>query len=170
MKYITESLNSSHDKENFSCGKDLLDNYFKKQAKQDVKRQLSACFILSDESKEKVKGYYTLSGNSIPNTSIPSSFKKKLSGSYTSIPVILLGRLSVDKQFQGRGIGRLLLLDSLKRCHETSASIGAFAVIVDPLGAEAEAFYEKYGFIKLPDSGKMFMAMKTIDKLFNKNH
>ncbi|MDD4961714.1 MAG: GNAT family N-acetyltransferase, partial [Candidatus Marinimicrobia bacterium] len=155
MKYLTEPLNSTHDKENFSCGGDLLDNYFKKQAKQDVKRQLSACFVLSDKSKEKVKGYYTLSGNSISNTSIPASFKKRLSGSYASIPFILLGRLAVDKQFQGSGIGGLLLLDSLKRCLEISASIGAFAVIVDPLGDKAEAFYEKYGFIKLPDSGKM---------------
>lgn len=166
MKYLTESLNSTHDKENFSCGIALLDNYLKKQAKQDVKRKLSACFVLSDDSKKKIKGYYTLSGNSIPNTSIPASFKKRLSGSYASIPVILLGRVAVNKQFQGSGFGGLLLLDSLKRCYEISASIGAFAVVVDPLGDKAEAFYEKYGFIKLPDSGKMFMAMKTIEKIF----
>lgn len=77
-----------------------------------------------------------------------------------------LGRLAIDKDFQGKGIGRILLIDALKRCFDTSVSIGAFAVIVDPLDNEAEMFYEKYGFVKLPDSGKMFLPMKTIKELF----
>ena len=80
--------------------------------------------------------------------------------------MILLGRLAVDYRFQGNGVGKLLLIDSLKRCHETSKSIGAFAVIVDPLDNNAERFYHKYGFIKLEDSGKMFLPMKTINQLF----
>lgn len=58
------------------------------------------------------------------------------------------------------------LIDALKRCFETTDSIGAYAVIVDPLDNEAATFYEKYGFIKLPDSGKMFLPMKTIKGLF----
>mgnify|MGYP000557231986 CR=1 FL=1 len=167
MTYLTEPLNKTHDKENFSCGKDLLDNYFKKQVSQDIKRKLSTCFVLIDKSNEKVKAYYTLSANSIPNNLIPSSFRKKLPASYTSIPVILLGRLAVDVQHQGSGIGKAILIDALKRCYDNTKAIGAFAVIVDPLDEQAEIFYEKYGFIKLPDSGKMFMAMKTIHQLFN---
>jgi GNAT superfamily N-acetyltransferase len=86
--------------------------------------------------------------------------------SYLSIPTVLLGRLAIDKGFQGKGIGKLLLIDSLKRCYDTSKSVGTFAVIVDPLDKEAERFYEKYGFINLPDSGKMFLSMKTIEELF----
>ena len=78
----------------------------------------------------------------------------------------MLGRLAIDKNFQGKGIGKILLIDALKRCFGASDSIGAFAVIVDPLDKEAERFYKKYGFIKLPDSGKMFLPMKTIRELF----
>lgn len=167
MKYLTEALNSTHDKSNFSCGKDLLDNYFKRQAGQDIKRKLSTCFVLKDKNSNKIKGYYTLSSNSISNTLIPAVFKKKLPGSYSSIPVILLGRLAIDKQYQGKGLGKILLIDSLKRCYDISASIGAFAIIVDPLDDDAEAFYKYYGFIQLPDSGKMFLPMKTIEQLFN---
>ncbi len=166
MSYLTEPLNSKHNKQDFSCGKVLPDNYFWKQAKQDVKRKLSACFVLVDEGTKKISGYYTLSGSSIPNNLIPEFYKKKLPKSYLSIPAILLGRLAVDKDFQGKGIGKILLIDSLKRCYETSESIGAFAVIADPLDRDAERFYEKYGFIKLPDSGKMFLPMKTIKELF----
>jgi hypothetical protein len=55
----------------------------------------------------------------------------------------------------------------LKRSYEISHEIGSFAVVVDPIDLEAENFYEKYDFIKLPDSGKMFIAMKTLHELFN---
>ena len=166
MSYLTEPLNYKHNRENFSCGKNLLDNYFWRQAKQDVKRKLSACFVLVNKETNKISGYYTLSSNSISNNIIPDSFKKKLPKSYLSIPTILLGRLAIDKEFQGKGIGKILLIDSLKRCFDTSDSIGAFAVIVNPLDIDAERFYEKYGFIKLPGSGKMFLPMNTIKELF----
>lgn len=166
MSYLTETLDSKHNREIFSCGKDLLDNYFWRQAKQDVKRKLSACFVLVDKETDRVSGYYTLSSSSISNDLIPDLFKKKLPKSYLSIPTILLGRLAIDKDFQGKGIGKILLIDSLKRCFDTSDFIGAFAVIVDPLDDEAERFYKKYGFIKLPDSGKMFLPIQTIKELF----
>lgn len=166
MSYLTESLNNAHNRNDFYCGKDLLDNYLWKQAKQDVTRKLSACFVIVDEETGKVSGYYTLSSSSISNELIPESFKKKLPKSYLSIPVILLGRLAIDKNFQGKGVGKYLLIDSLKKCYDTSKSVGTFAVVVDPLDKEAENFYEKYGFIMLPDSGKMFLPMKTINMLF----
>lgn len=166
MRYLTEPLDPKHNRNDFSCGKELLDNYFWRQAKQDVKRKLSACFVAVDKETDKITGYYTLSSSSISNDLIPDSFKKKLPKSYSSIPTILLGRLAIDMDFQGKGIGRILLIDSLKRCSETSDTVGTFAVIVDPLDDEAERFYEKYGFIKLPDSGKMLIPMKTIKELF----
>jgi hypothetical protein len=60
----------------------------------------------------------------------------------------------------------MLLLDALCRSFDASKSIGSFAVVVDPLDAQAETFYAKYGFITLPDSGKMFLSMKTVGLLF----
>lgn len=166
MNQITENLNSGHRKNEFSCGKDLLDNYLHKQAKQDIKRKLSACFIISDKESKLIKGYYTLANNSIPQDFIPKEFQNKLPKSYSSIPTTLLGRLAVDNRFQAKGIGKLLLIDALKRCYEISKSIGSFAVVVDPLDDDAVKFYNRYGFIKLPDSGKMFLPMNTIKILF----
>mgnify|MGYP006296798703 CR=1 FL=1 len=166
MKYLTEPLAPEYDKGSFSCGKDLLDNYLWRQAKQDVKRKLSACFVMIDRESSLISGYYTLSGNSIPNELIPETFRKKLPGSYVSVPAILLGRLAIDKKFQGRGLGKVLLIDALRRSHDASHAIGAFAVVVDPIDTEAERFYAKYGFIKLHTSGKMFIPMKTVMDLF----
>lgn len=166
MNELTENLNSNHRKKEFSCGKDMLDNYLHKQANQDIKRKLSACFVLNDQETDLLKGYYTLANNSLAQDLIPTEFQKKLPSSYKSIPTTLLGRLAIDNRFQKLGVGKLLLVDALKRSYEISKSIGSFAVVVDPIDEDAERFYDKYGFIKLPDSGKMFLPMNTIKTLF----
>jgi predicted GNAT family N-acyltransferase len=149
MSYKTEPLSAAHKKKNFACGKILLDNYLHTQAKQDMKRKLSVCFILSDEHNN-VKGYYTLSLASIPN-----------------LTTTLLGRLAIDNAYKGKGLGAILLIDALKRAYHTSVTaVGSMAVVVDPIDEDATDFYDKYGFIKLPDSGKMFLPMETISYLF----
>jgi predicted GNAT family N-acyltransferase len=165
MSYITFPLNPSYNKEKFNCGKPLLDSYLHKQAKQDVKRRLSACFILPDE-KNNVKGYYTLSSASIERTLLPEDVIRKLPPSYRDLPAILLGRLAISEDHQKQGLGETILLDALRRCYNTSKEIGSMAVIVDPLDQEAVSFYAKYDFIVLPDSGKMFLPMATIAQLF----
>lgn len=163
---MIELLNNKHNREDFNCGKELLNNYLKTQAGQDVKRKLSACFVLTDKETNVIQGYYTLSNNSIPIRSFSEQIQKKLPKSYTSIPTTLLGRLAIDIRYQGRGIGKVLLIDALKRSCEISQEIGSFAVVVDPIDEEAEKFYTKYDFIKLPDSRKMFIATKTLQELF----
>lgn len=166
MKPLIKLLSNEHKKEMFECGKEMLDTYIRTQASQDVKQKLSACFVWEDMETGLIRGYYTLANNSIPLDTIPEKWRKKLPASYTSIPTTLLGRLAVDKKFQGKGTGQMLLVDALKRSCQISGSIGSFAVIVDPLDADAEKFYQKYGFIKLPGSGKMFIVMHTLIELF----
>ncbi|TDE43167.1 GNAT family N-acetyltransferase [Flavobacterium rhamnosiphilum] len=166
MSQLSETLNSGHKKKDFFCGKEMLDDYLQKQANQDIRRKLSACFVLIDKETGFISGYYTLANNSISLDLVPSELQKQLPKSYTSIPTTLIGRLAVDRKFQGNGTGKLLLIDALKRSYELSKNIGSFAVIVDPLDEDAVNFYSKYGFITLPDSGKMFLPMKTISSLF----
>ena len=163
---MIELLDKKHNREIFDCGKELLNNYLKTQAGQDFKRKLSVCFVLSESETNNIQGFYTLSNNSIPLTNFPEQIRKKFPKSYTSIPTTLLGRLAIDKNHQGKGIGKILLIDALKRSYEISQEIGSFAVVVDPIDDEAEKFYKKYDFIKLPDSGKMFIAIKTLGELF----
>jgi GNAT superfamily N-acetyltransferase len=166
MMYLTEPLNSKHKKEMFACGKASLDDYIHTQASQDVKRKLSVCFVLPDIQSNGIKGYYTLSNNSIPGDHLPVPIQKKLPASYKTIPATLLGRLGVDQTYRGQGIGKLSLADALKRSYDLSKILVSFAVVVDPLDLEAQAFYEKFDFIRLPDSKKMFLPMKTIALLF----
>jgi len=165
MVYITEVLNSTHKKKLFSCGKPLLDNYLQTQAKQDVARKLSVCFVLPTETNV-IKGYYTLSNASIEQHLLTEEIRKKLPPNYKNLSATLLGRLAVANEFMGNGLGELLLLDALKRSFDVSLSVASMAIIVDPIDDEAIAFYFKYGFILLPNSGKMFLAMQTVSKLF----
>ena len=166
-RIMIELLDNMHNRNDFDCGKELLNSYLKNQAGQDIKRKLSACFVLAEKKTNHIQGYYTLSNNSIPLSSFPEQIRKKLPGSYVSIPTTLLGRLAIDISFQGTGLGKILLIDALKRSYEISKEIGSFAVVVDPIDREAELFYEKYDFIKLPDSQKMFIATKTLKELFD---
>ena len=163
---MIELLYKKHNRNDFDCGNELLNNYLRYQAGQDLKRKLSVCFVLSEPETNIVQGYYTLSNNSIPVSHFPEHIQKKLPPSYLSIPTTLLGRLAIDKKHQRKGIGTILLIDALKRSYETSKVIGSFAVVVDPIDKDAELFYEKYDFIKLPDSKKMIIGVKTLQELF----
>ncbi len=166
-RIMIELLDKKHNRNEFDCGKELLNNYLKNQAGQDIKRKLSACFVLAEEETKNIQGYYTLSNNSIPLSNFPEQIKKKFPKYYSSIPTTLLGRLAIDKNSKGKGFGKILLMDALKRSYEISKEIGSFAVVVDPIDREAELFYERYDFIKLPDSEKMFIAIKTLKELFD---
>jgi len=165
VNYLTVPLHSSHKKESFSCGKPLLDNYLHTQAKQDVRRKLSACFILLDD-ENYVKGYYTLSSAVIQRELLPEEIRGKLPPSYVDLPTTLLGRLAVDDKHRGQRNGELLLMDALQRSLDVSTQIGSMAVIVDPIDQDAVSFYQKFGFISLPDSGKMFLSMTSVVELF----
>lgn len=156
-----------YQRDKFDCGKETLNNYILKNATKDVKSRACTCFIIKNAAEEVI-GYYTLSTESIPIEDAPLPFQKKIK--YKYVPVILLGRLAVDKSNFGKGLGKLLLVDALKRSLEVSKNhVGAAAVIVDPIDEEAKQFYLKYGFISLPDSGRMFMSMTTIEIAFGEN-
>jgi GNAT superfamily N-acetyltransferase len=166
MSLIIEKLNKDHIKSEFDCGNELLNNYIRKQAKQDINRDLSACFVLNNVTDKKVIGYYTLSGNSIDRNDFPENLRQKLPPNYLNLPTILLGRLAIDKSEKGKGFGAILLIDALKKCLNTSETIGVLAVVVDPIDEEAINFYKKYGFILIPSNNMMFIPIKTIQNLF----
>ncbi len=161
------NLQNQHDRGSFNSRTPLLDDYIKRQASQDVRKDLSACYVLLDE-KNIVIGYYTLSSNSIPHEGLPEDLvrKAKLPRSYKDLPAVLLGRLAVDQQHHSKRYGELLLMDALERCLALSSQLGTLAVIVDPIDDKAVSFYHKYGFISLNDSEKMFIPMSTIRQLY----
>jgi predicted GNAT family N-acyltransferase len=159
-----ELLDSSHHRKNFTCEEPSLTAYIQKQVNQDIRKKLATCFVAVDENKN-VMGYYTLTSESLGRDAIPEKYMKRIPRNYHA-PVILLGRLARDIRMKGTGLGEYLLMDALFRSYTLSCqSIGAMAVVVDPIHEFAIRFYKKYGFEQLPDSGKMFLPMKVIEQL-----
>lgn len=157
-------LDKTHDRMDFHCEVESLTEYIKKQVSQDIKKGLAKCFVVIDK-RRKVIGYYTLSSESLGRDSIPEKYMKRIPANYNA-PVILLGRLARHLSMKASGLGEHLLIDALVRSYDLSErSIGAMAVVVDPINKDAISFYSKYGFILLPSSGKMFLPMNVIAKL-----
>ena len=111
-----------------------------------------------------IKGYYTLASDSISRENIPETRRKSMP--YRNLPVTLLGRLARDERYKGTDIGPWLMADALKRALRIADEIASIAVVVDPLNQKAANFYGKFGFVKLQDTTRMFMAMDTIRDAF----
>jgi len=157
-------LDKTHNRKNFECEEQSLTDYIQRQVSQDVKKRLAICFVATDEDNNVI-GYYTLTSESLGRELIPEKYLKKVPKNYNA-PVILLGRLARDVKEKGSGLGEHLLLDALFRAFTLSEeSIGAMAVVVDPINKYAVKFYKKFGFEELPDSEKMFLSMNTIKQI-----
>lgn len=146
-----ETLSAKHDRSRFSSGSDVLDRYFREQASQDVKRRLAMCFVASSVEGGEVAGYYTLTATGIALSAMAEAMAKKLPR-YPVVPAVLMGRLAVERRYQGQGLGGILLADALMRT--ARAELGVFAMVVDAKDDAGQRFYEHYGFALLPGEAR----------------
>ena len=165
-QYIVELLDKvKHDIKFFNCGIKELDLYIKERGSQEIKKKVSAVYVIHEKGKKDIFGYYTLSSYSINLSDLPEDVIKKFP-KYPLLPATLIGRLAVDKKLQGKKIGQHLLLDALFRSYRLSKQIGSIAVVVDAKNKKAKGFYEKFGFKSFhKHSLKLYLPMKTIKNL-----
>jgi GNAT superfamily N-acetyltransferase len=158
-----EALGPQHDRNGFASGVEPLDRYFRTQAGQDARKNMAAPFVLVLPDGG-IGGYYTLSSTSVKLAELPDNVARRLPR-YPLVPATLLGRLAVDRRFQGRGYGRFLLADALLRA--LRSEIASFAVVVDAKDDAARRFYERESFLPLLDEPmKLFRPTSDIAKLF----
>ena len=151
----------AHDRSVFSCGADELDTYIRHQASQDAKRNLTRVFAAVADGE--VVGFYTLSAASLACGELPSAQARKLPR--YPVPVVLIGRLAVDRRWQGRELGAHLLIDALVRTALASESVGVHGIIVDARDDDAARFYRKYGFISLNAGRRLILPLATVRKM-----
>lgn len=164
LDLVIEPLDPAHDRQAFSCGVAALDRYFREQASQDVKRRIGNCFVAVERNDGLVVGYYTLAASSIPLDALPQDDARRLPR-YRVLPATLIGRLAVDRRYQGRQVGAALLVDALHR--SLQAAPASFTLLVDAKDERAAAFYRRYGFIPLASRPlSLFLPMGTALKLF----
>lgn len=163
-KPTIELLSKKHDRNTFECGVDALDRYIRKHASQDSRRRVARLFVATLDDSRLVAGYYTLSAAGVEHGDLPENVRRGLPR--YPVPMARIGRLAVDKKFQGKGLGSYLLVDALQRVMMASQVVAIYAVIVDATDESAKRFYLKYGFTAFPEKPlRLFIPMETVAKL-----
>jgi GNAT superfamily N-acetyltransferase len=159
-----ELLKQLHITGRFDCGKPPLNEFLKKYALQNQSSYVSRTFVTTLRDA-RIAGYYSLAASSVEHGEASMRVKKGLAK--TPVPVILLARLAVDKEFAGQGLGQALLKDALNRSLQVTEQIGARAVLVHAKDPEAREWYKKNAdFEESPtDPLHLFLLMKDIKVL-----
>jgi hypothetical protein len=142
-------LGKLHDRAAFSCGRPDLDDWFRRQASQDEKRNIARVFVAVDAIG--VVGFYSLSSFTLALDDLPPELSGKLPR-HDIIPVALIGRLARDERVRGQRIGELLLADAVRRILGAAKSLAVFAIVVDAKDERAANFYLEFGFRAFPTS------------------
>lgn len=160
-RFRIETL-GTHDRSNFGCGIPSLDRYFREQVTQDMKRLVCSCFVLIDNDRDRIAGYYTLAATSIFAEEVAADILRKLPR-YPVLPAALVGRLAIDRDYHRRGLGSALIADAALRV--LGGDLKAFAIIVDAKDDDAAAFYKRQGFRQLASRPmSLFLPLATFRK------
>jgi len=142
-----ERLEAHHDLSQFASGNNELDDWLHRHALAAQQMDSARTFLLL--RRERVLGYFSLTMGSVLRAEAPA----KLVGGLAGYPVgmVLLARLAVDRQEQGRGLGALLLAEALRKAVAAGEAAAARLVVVDAIDEDAAHFYQRHGFVPAPE-------------------
>lgn len=136
-----EKLNSLHQVENFDSGNSQLDDWLKHRAWKNELEGASRTYVLC--VGEVVVAYYCLANGAVAQTIATGRVRRNMPD---PIPVMVIGRLAVDCQWQNQGIGAAMLRDAILRTLQAAEIAGIRAILVHAISEDAKLFYQKYGF------------------------
>ncbi|HYA43289.1 MAG TPA: GNAT family N-acetyltransferase [Syntrophobacteraceae bacterium] len=152
-------MNRTHAVEEFTCGQPELDRFLIRHALQAQQMNSSQTYV--GLSGKTVIGYYTIVAGEVRHTEAPPRVVKGMPRH--PVPLLVLARLAVHGEWQGRGIGAGLLLDALGRTLQVADIIGVRSLAVHAKDAKAAEFYRHFGFVPSPaDSRHLLMLIKDI--------
>lgn len=159
-----EKLSAEHDVSDFNSGEPLLDDWLKRRALQNEAGGASRTYVVC--AGRKVAGYYSLAVGAVAHAEASGRVKRNMPD---PVPVMLLGRLAVDRGFHGRGIGTGLLQDAVLRTVQAGDIAGIRAILVHAISDVARHFYEGYGFRPSPlDPMTLTITVKEAKKLIER--
>lgn len=145
----------------FSCGQTLLDEYIRRYASQDVRRNVARVFMATPESDPRhLAGFFTLSAGSVGCSELPESIAKNLPR--YPVPVALIGRHAVDTEFQGKGLGAILLADACQKVANASTMMAVAGIVVTAKNDEVASFYRHFGFLPLPGQADRLLLPASV--------
>ena len=161
---VPAPINMVHITDNFDCGVSSLDQWLRRQALKNEASGASRTFVVC--FGKEVVGYYALATGSVVRQEAPGKIKRKMT---EPIPVMVLGRLAVDRHWQGSGLGSSLLRDALFRTFNVSKQAGVRALFVHALSDAAKAFYLRYGFLESPiDPMTLMLNLQDVRRYLEK--
>ncbi|HHA19082.1 MAG TPA: N-acetyltransferase [Methylophaga sp.] len=138
-----EPLQTYHKIEHFDCGNHVLNRWLLQKALKNERTGGSRTYVVCCE--DKVIAYYAIATGSIEHAGLPSKLRRNMPD---PIPVLILGRLAVDSNWQDQHIGRGLLKDAVIRSCLIAKQVGVSALFVHCISDEAKQYYLKYGFVE----------------------
>ncbi|MBC2694915.1 MAG: GNAT family N-acetyltransferase [Desulfobacteraceae bacterium] len=141
-----EALNAGHCVSPFECGKPVLNDWLVRHARQAQASVSARTFVVADSIR--IVGYFSLTVGQVDTLEVPERIRKGM-GQYP-IPVVLLARLAVSIHHQGRGIGKGLLQNAIRRTLVISEQAGIRALLAHPIDEDAAQFYLRFGFVASP--------------------
>ncbi len=140
-----EPLAGDHDIADFDCGRPVLDDWLRRRALANQSAGASRTWVVCDG--RRVVGYYSLATGSVTHSESPGRVRRNMPD---PIPVMMLGRLAVERRAQGRGLGLALLQDAILRTLTVAQIAGIRALLVHALDSDAAHFYSRQGFLISP--------------------
>jgi GNAT superfamily N-acetyltransferase len=140
-------LTEAHDSSTFDSGEPVLDDWLRHRAWDNLQAAASRTYVACPKGSLRIAGYFALSMGQILAQETAGSMRRNMP---KQIPAVLLGRLAIDRAWQGKGLGRALLADAVRRSLLASSEVSARLVIVHAISPVAEAFYLHHGFTRLP--------------------
>jgi GNAT superfamily N-acetyltransferase len=154
-------LEPGHDRSQFDCGVEPLNAYLKQYALQNQKKGIVRNYVTCRDNR--IVAYYSLAYGSVAQADAPPTLIKGI-GKYP-VPVMVLARLAVDLGEKGQGLGKALLKDAVLRTLQAAEIAGLKAIFVQAKDGAAKHFYEKHGFIPLPqDPMHLFFPLDALRK------
>lgn len=141
-----EPLNDEHQTGSFDSGEPVLDDWLRRRARANHASGASRTYVACEG--EAVVAYYALASGAIAQTGVPGRFRRNMPD---PIPVVVLARLAVDRNYQGRGLGRALFRDAARRVAHAADTIGIRGIVVHAISEEARKFYIALGFDPCPE-------------------
>ncbi|MGD0941635.1 MAG: GNAT family N-acetyltransferase [Terracidiphilus sp.] len=148
-----QPLVEAHDLAGFHCGEASLDDWIQRRANANQASGASRTYVLCEG--KRVIAYYALASGVITVENAPGRFRRNMPN---PIPVAVLARLSVDKDWQGHGIGRALFRDAAGRVAQAADLIGIRGIVVHTISEEAKGFYLALGFDASPHEPMTLMV------------
>ncbi|TPJ24627.1 GNAT family N-acetyltransferase [Mesorhizobium sp. B2-7-2] len=146
-----------HELDLFQSGTDSLDLWLRRRARANQVSGASRTYVVAEGTL--VVGYYCLSSGGLDLADAPGSIRRNMPD---PVPVAVLGRLAVDANWQGKGLGVALLQDAVLRTGQAAAILGIRGLLVHAISDEAKTFYERYGFQASPKNPMtLVLSLKT---------